>query len=108
MAYSLALAERMRSALALQVPTTERKMFGGLAFLLNGHMCCGINGDDLMARVGPAAYEGLLANPAARPMDFTGKPLKGYLFVDGASLTDDALGEWVGHAVAFVRTLKPK
>lgn len=108
MAYSLALAERIRGVLAHYGPTTERKMFGGLAFLLDGNMCCGVNDDDLMARVGPKAYEELLARPGARPMTFTGKPLKGYLFLDGATLTDEALGEWVGHAVAFCRTLPSK
>jgi TfoX/Sxy family transcriptional regulator of competence genes len=60
---------------------TEKKMFGGIAFLLDGAMFCGVSGGDLMVRVGAEAHEAALARPHARPMDFTGRPMKGYVFV---------------------------
>ncbi|MDH3625981.1 MAG: TfoX/Sxy family protein, partial [Myxococcales bacterium] len=72
MAYDEKLAGRVREVLARRRGVTEKKMFGGLSFLVNGHMCCGIVGDDLMVRVGPDAYEGALKKKGARPMDFTG------------------------------------
>ena len=77
MAYDESLAQRVRKLLAEQAGLSEQRMFGGLAFLLGGHMCVGIVKDRLMVRVGPAAYASLVAQPHARKMDFTGRPMKG-------------------------------
>ncbi len=85
---------------------TEKKMFGGLAFLLDGKMFCGIVKDDLMVRVGPDKYEEALAEAYVRPMDFTGRPMNGYVFVGpGGSRIENALKKWVDQGAAFVATL---
>ncbi len=84
-------------------------MFGGLAFMARGHMCCGLVRERIMVRVGPEAYDRLLAKPHARPMDFTGKPMKGYVFVDPPGFESDAdLEEWVERCRRFVGSLPPK
>lgn len=107
--YDLHLAERVRQALAGQPRVAERKMFGGLAFFVHGNMCCGIVGEDLMVRVGPQRYEEALAQPHARPMDFTGRPMKGMVFVspDGCRSGED-IKRWVKRGLDFVLTLPPK
>ena len=108
MAYDEGLAQRLREALTDQ-PVKEKKMFGGIAFMLQGNMCCGVNDDELMARVGPEAYEESLAQPHARPMDFTGRPLKGYIYVAPAGFEDDEeLQAWVDRCVRFARSLPAK
>lgn len=109
MAYDEAAARRSREVLGKYPGVTERKMFGGLAFLLDGHMCCGVLGGDLMVRVGPRGYEAALSRPHTRKMDFTGKPLTGFVFVGPAGFgTKKDLDAWIGKAAAFVRTLPPK
>ena len=109
MAYDEGLAERVREVLADRHDVTEKKMLGGLAFMLGGHMCCGVVGDDLMVRVGAERHEAALAAPGARPMDFTGRPMKGFVFVDGESVAeDDALREWVGRGVEHAASLPAK
>ncbi len=109
MAYDEDVAYRLREALADQDGVTERKMFGGLAFMVNGHMCCGLTTEDLMVRVGPEQYEACLAQSHARPMDFTGRPMKGMIYVDEAGYeTADALQAWVDRGLAFVLGLPPK
>jgi hypothetical protein len=109
MAFDQALAERIRTTLASQSGIVEKKMFGGLAFLLHGHMACGIVGNDLMVRVGPEGHESALAEPNTRPMDFTGKPLKGMVYVSPTGVsTAKALRAWVDRGVEHVRTLPPK
>lgn len=106
MAYDEALAERVREVLAVRMDVTERQMFGGLAFMVGGHMACGIAGTDLMVRVGRDAYDDALAHPDAREMDFTGRPMTGVVYVDAAgTAADDALRFWVDRGVAFVGTL---
>ena len=106
MAYSRELAERTRAALTPSRRIEERRMFGGLAFMVNGHMCCGIVGEELMVRVGPDLYEPSLAQPHAREMDFTGKPLKGMVYVGRQGLvTESQLGAWVQRGLAYVSTL---
>ena len=77
MAYNKELAARVRTALVDSSAITEKKMFGGLSFLLGGKMCCGVIDDNLVVRVGPDGYEDALAQPNARPMDFTGRPMAG-------------------------------
>lgn len=109
MAYDEGLAERVRERLEGLQAVTERRMFGGLAFLLNGNMCVGVVKEVLMVRVGPQAYEASLALPHARPMDFTGRPLRGFVYVDaGAYAEDDELAAWVERGVAFAAALPPK
>ena len=84
-------------------------MFGGLAFMLSGNMLCGIAGDSLMARVGPRRYEEALARPHAREMDFTGRPLRGFVYVAPEGFESDAdLAAWVRICEDFVGTLPPK
>lgn len=109
MAYEEAVAGRIRKLLAKQKSLGERKMFGGLAFMVNGHMAVGVNKDNLMVRVGSDAHADALAQPHARPMDFTGRPMKGFVFVDPPGYADDAsLAAWVGRGVSFVTSLPPK
>ena len=109
MAYDEKLAGRVRDLLAARPGYSERKMFGGLCFMLNGHMCCGIVGDELMVRLAPDKYEDALARPHARPMDFTGRPMKGMVYVGtGGIKADGALAEWVERGAGFAATLPPK
>ena len=98
MAYDEGLAQRVREALADKPGFSEKRMFGGLAFLLRGRMCVGIVGDELMVRVGPEAYAQLVREPHARTMDFTGRPMKGFVYVgcDGFE-SDAALQRWIAH-----------
>jgi TfoX/Sxy family transcriptional regulator of competence genes len=103
------LAARTRAVLVARADLGERKMFGGLAFLVGGHMCCGILGNELMVRVGPEGFEEALSQPHARPMDFTGKPLRGMVYVAAAGLrTDRSLRAWVDRGLRFVTMLPPK
>jgi len=109
MAYDEELAERVRRALAGQPGLTEKKMFGGIAFMLRGNMSCGIVSDKLMVRVGPERYDEALAQPHAQPMDFTGRPMRGMLYVTPEGIrTDEALARWVRRGVEFAATLPPK
>jgi len=109
MAYDAALAVRVRTRLARAPGLAERSMFGGLCFLVNGHMCAGIVGDTLMLRVGPERYAEALARPHAREMDFTGKALRGFVYVAPAGFeSDDDLLRWVKRCEMFVSSLPPK
>jgi TfoX/Sxy family transcriptional regulator of competence genes len=103
------LAMRIRNVLAERADVTERRMFGGLAFLLRGHMCVGIVGNDLMVRVGADQLGSALAEKHARPMDFTGRPSRGMVYVAPAGLrTERALRHWVERARQFVESLPKK
>ena len=109
MAYDEALANRIRELLRDRRDVTERKMFGGLAFLVAGHMCCGIVGRDLMVRVGPEDYESALSVKHVRPMDFTGRPLRGMVYVAPPGLrTRRVLQAWIDRGVRFTRSLPEK
>ena len=109
MAYDEALAARVRAQLAGKRGLAERRMFGGLCFLVNGHMCAGIVGATLMLRVGPERYAEALARPHAREMDFTGRPLKGMIYVDPPGIVGGAaLGRWLDLALAFVTSQRAK
>jgi len=108
MAYDENLADRVRHVLAPEPGRTERKMFGGLAFMLDGHMCCGIVGDELMLRLGIDGAKAALSRPHVRPMDFTGRPSAGMVYVSREGLEGVALRRWVERAAAFARTLPPK
>jgi hypothetical protein len=106
-AYDEELAGRVRAVLPRGEAVTEREMFGGLAFMLGGHMFCGIVKDALMARLGPEAADRALDQPHVRPMDFTGRPMKGMVFIDPAGLQGDALRQWVDAAAGYARGLPP-
>lgn len=109
MAYDEDLADRLRLLSTRWPGATEKKMFGGLAFMLDGHMFCGIIGDNLMARVGPVAYEAALKRPHTRLMDFTGKPLRGFVLVRPEGYASEAaLMAWVDGCAQFVSSLAPK
>lgn len=96
MAYDEGLAFRLRELLEERRDVVEKAMFGGLAFLIDGSMSVGVVGEDLMVRVGPLRQEQALARPHARPMDFTGRPMQGWIFVAPAGIEDDtALASWV-------------
>lgn len=106
-AYDEELADRVRAVLLRGEAVTERQMFGGVAFMLGGHMFCGIVKDALMARLGPEAADRALDQPHVRPMDFTGRPMKGMVFIDPAGLQGDALRQWVDAAAGYARDLPP-
>ena len=108
MAYDEELAERVREVLPDPAAVREQKMFGGLAFMAGGHMFCGIMKDELMLRVGPEAAEQALTRRHVRPMDFTGRPMKGMVLVGKDGLKGAALRRWVDTAMAFARDLPPK
>ena len=102
MAYDETLAERLRELMASHRELVEKKMFGGLAFMVRGHMAFGVIGDDLMVRVGPEALDDALAQPHARPMDFTGRPSRGMVYVGHAgTATRKGLARWVDRALRF-------
>ena len=108
MAYNEELAERIRSQLD-GIPFVEKKMFGGVGFLISGNMACGVNKEDLIVRVDPERHATLLKKPHAKPFDLTGKPMKGWLLVeaDGCK-TEKQLSAWVKEGIAFALTLPPK
>ena len=109
MPYDEELADRVRALLADRPGVREQKMFGGLAFMLNGNMCCCVDKENLVVRTGPEGYEDALAKPHARIFDFTGRPMRGFVYVEGKGLTEEkALRDWVGSAVAFAGSLPPK
>jgi hypothetical protein len=98
-----------RGLLARRKGITEKKMFGGLAFMLRGKMFCGVLKDDLVVRVGPEGYEKALSRAPPRPMDFTGRPMKGYVFVGPGGLkTDKMLAKWIEEGVEFASSLPRK
>jgi len=104
-----ALAGRVRTALAGTVGLEEQAMFGGLCFLVHGHLCAGIVGSTLMVRVGPADYAGALAHPSVRPMNFGDPPESGMVFVDPPAMdTDEALAAWLSGGARYTATLPPK
>lgn len=111
MAYDEGLTERIRGVVEGERGVSEKKMFGGVAFLLDGKMFCGVASEDLMVRVGPERHAESLRRRHVRPMDFTGKPMTGYVFVAPKGVDeDDDLAGWVRQAMQFVATLpaKPK
>lgn len=109
MAYDEKLGERIRALLAPFPEITERKMFGGLAFLLQGNMCCGVVSEWLMVRVGRESYEAALREPHVREMDFTGRPLRGFVYVAAEGLVSDGdLRAWVERGARYADSLPPK
>jgi hypothetical protein len=103
------LAQRARELLAPRPGLVEKAMFGGLAFMLQGNMCCGVLNEDLVVRVGPDAYDRALEQPGAREFDFTGRPMKGWVLVGAAGCASDgALERWIQQGVQFALSLPAK
>jgi len=108
MAYNTQLAERIRVQLE-GLPFVEKKMFGGVGFLLHGNMACGVNKDDLIVRVDPAKHNAMLKIAHVRPFDMTGRPMKGWLVVETDGVrTDQQLNTWIKQGVEFASTLPSK
>lgn len=111
MAYDEGVAQRIREVLdELEAPgLVEKKMFGGIAFMVQGNLACGVLKDELIVRVGPARYQEVIIRPHTRPFDITGKPMQGWLMVaaDGYE-ADEALVDWVQRGVGFALSLPPK
>ena len=109
MAYAENDAQRIRDALGDRDDVVEKKMFGGLCFMVRGHMAVGLTTTDLMVRVGPKAWAAALERPHAREMDFTGKSLKGFVFVDPPGwATRKDLAKWVASGLEYVESLLPR
>ena len=109
MSYDEGLAERISELFQDRNDVEEKKMFGGLCYMVSNHMCCGIVKDTLMARVGPGNYKKCLAKKHAREMDFTGKALKGMIYVAPKGIeSDENLVEWVNYCTDFVESLPAK
>ena len=108
MAFDEKLAERVRKL--LQRPgMVERRMFGGVAFLLNGNMSIGIHGDELIVRVAPDSTQAALKEPGTRVFDITGRPMKGWLLVGGDAIEKPAaLSKWVKRGLDFAASLPKK
>ena len=103
------LAVRVRRLLSGQRSLEEKRMFGGLAFMVNGHMCCGVLNDDLVLRVARGEYDEAISRPYARPMDFTGRPMRGLLYVSPAGFRSSRdLGAWIQRSLRFVASLPPR
>jgi TfoX/Sxy family transcriptional regulator of competence genes len=108
MAYNLKLAERIRAELD-GLPFVEKKMFGGVGFLLHGNMACGVYKEDLIVRVDPEKHIKLLKKPHAKPFDITSRPMKGWLMVEpGGCKTKKQMSAWIKEGVEFALTLPPK
>jgi TfoX N-terminal domain len=109
MAYDQQLAARVREQLRDEETLAEREMFGGIAFMLSGHMSVGVSGEELIVRVGPGGAEDALKQPHVRPFEGTGRPMKGWVVVAPPGLSADGeLGTWVSRGARFARSLPPK
>ena len=109
MAYDEGVAQRVREIMEDIPGVTEKKMFGGIAFLVNGNMCSGVVKSELMMRVGADGYDDALSQPHASEMDFTGKPMKGFVYVGEKGFeADKDLKDWIDLAYQFVSTLPKK
>lgn len=109
MAYNLEIADRTREIIAkTHKRVEEKKMFGGLCFMVNGKMCVGVESERLMVRLDPAIYDEVMEKEGCSPMDFTGKVMKGYVFVDVDALkTQKQLAYWLNLALEFNKKAKP-
>ena len=109
MAYDEALAERVRNAIAARDGVTERKMFGGIAWMVGGNMACGVIGEELIVRLEADEGERALLEPDVRPFDMTGRPMKGFVVVGGEQIAADAgLARWVDAGANHAASLPPK
>ena len=109
MAYDEGVAQRIREVLEDEPGLVEKKMFGGVGYILRGNMACGVNEQNLIVRVGPASYDEALRQPHTRVFDITGRPMKGWVMVasDGYA-SDSDMVRWVQQGVDFALSLPPK
>lgn len=109
MSFDEHLAERVRSILNGDYSLKEKRMFGGLAFMVNGHMCCGIVNNKFVVRTGPEGYDAALSKPHAGPMNFTGRVMRSFVYVSPAGYRSTRdLRSWVQRGLHFVLSLPPK
>jgi TfoX/Sxy family transcriptional regulator of competence genes len=108
MAYDAELAQRVRDQMIAVAGVSEKKMFGGLAFLTSGNMTVGVYGDGLIARIDPKAMDAELAEPGVRHFDMGGRPMRGWILVASDILSDNELERWINQARSYVATLPPK
>jgi len=108
MAFDELLADRVRARLQRVAGVSEKKMFGGLAFMTGGHLTVGVYGDGLIARIGAQDMDAASAEPGVRPFDMTGRPMRGIVVIDGAALDDKALDRWIEQARSYAAGLPPK
>lgn len=109
MAYDETLASRIQDILSGQPSLDAKKMFGGVGYLVQGNMACGVHKDMLIVRVGPEAFDDTMQLPHTRPFDMTGRPMKGWIMVEPAGFESEAdLKQWVQTGVDFALTLPPK
>ncbi len=109
MEYDEGLAERLNAYFEDRDYVEVRKMFGGLCYMVSNRMCCGIIGDTLMARVGPDNYDECLSKKHAKEMDFTGRAMKGFVYIEPEGIAEDSdLEEWISICEGFVKSLPPR
>jgi len=109
MTHDLILAERIRAELGGQAGLTEKKMFGGVGYMLHGNLACGVYRDQMIVRVGPQAYPAALAQPHTHPLDITGRAMTGWIMVSPEGCADEgAFQRWVAQGLAFAASLPPK
>ena len=108
MPYDPQLADRMRVALRDRPGIQEKKMFGGICWMQNGNMICGVGAGGYLFRVGEEQKEAALRRPGAAPMEMKGRPMRGFVSVGGDHAEGEALREWIDLAACFVETLPPK
>jgi len=109
MPYNEELEKRIREVLDGMPGLTGRKMFGGIGFMLQGNMACGVHGESLIIRVGAGSYDEALSMPHARPFDITGRPMKGWVMINsGGYESDSDLDDWIQRGISFALTLPPK
>jgi len=109
MAFDESIAQRVRKVLSEECVADEKRMFGGLAFMVKGHMCCGVVGGDLVVRIGADGHERAVSQPHVRAMDFTGRPMRGFVYLGPpAYRSKSSLRKWIKAGLRFVSTLPPK
>ena len=109
MAFDPVIAQRVRDLLSNQPGITEKKLFGGIGFLLRGNMACGVIGNELVVRVGTENYNQALKMRHTRPFDFGGRTSQGWVFVEAAGYeSDNDLNDWVQRGVEFAEALPAK
>jgi TfoX/Sxy family transcriptional regulator of competence genes len=109
MSFDNHLADRIRKQLANQEGLTEKKMFGGIGFLLNGNMCCGVLGEEVVIRLDPEQTEKALTNKYTREFDFSGRPMKGWIYVGAKAVENETdLKHWVQIGLKYAGSLPPK
>jgi TfoX/Sxy family transcriptional regulator of competence genes len=109
MAYNEELAKRIRVMLKTESDVMEKKLFGGIGFLVNGNMACGVNKQDLILRLSESDFESAMRQPHIRIFDMTGRPMKGWVMISAEGCkSDKALRSWIEKGIEFAKSLPPK